>query len=411
MNARHLFPAVTWLTLTAAVVQGDPPVRVHIQEEKTKIEEIALPVEPTIRAQPNFTGNMSYGLSVEGKRLTFGPGSARTNLKIDGQLQAPNGINTQLPKAANGKARVGMQCVSKHGNLVITQTLEVVAGKPSAKPKPGEKRRMDTLLVRYTIENKDAKPHTVGVRLRMDTYCWTNDGCLFASPEKFPGKILDGVELKGKDVPNYLQILQNPDLNNPGWVAHFTLRFGSKYDGPTRAVLTWHGANDDGWNTPAMKANGDSEAAFYWDDMVVPAGGKRELAFAHGQGIAASPESEGRVALEFAGNFEPGKVFTITAVVSDPVEGQSLHLALPPGLEVVEGKDVQPVSPPSADGIGFVMWKARVVKMGTHTLKVRSSNGVEYTTKVTIEEAPKETSSVLIQPLVEAATTAVLLPR
>ena len=384
MNARHLLPAVTLLALTVAVVHGGPPVRVQIQEDKNEFKEVALPIDAQMRAQPAFVGNMGYGLNIEGKRLTFAAGSARTSFRIDGQTRAASGVNAMLPPTPAGKARNGVQCVFKSDNLVITQIMEIVPGKPSAKPKAGEKRRLDTLLVRYIVENKDSKPHTVGVRLRMDTYCWTNDGCLFASPEKFPGKILDGVELKGKDVPDYLQILQNPDLKNPGWVAHFTLRFGSKYEGPTRAILTWHGANDDGWNTPVMPAMGDSEAAFYWDDLVIAAGGKRELAFAHGQGIATTPESEGQVNLEFAGNFEPNRVFTITASVSDPIEGQSLQLELPPGMQRVEGKDVQAVSLPAADGVGVVVWKARVLKTGKFTLKLRSSNGVTYTRIITI---------------------------
>jgi hypothetical protein len=384
MTARHLLPAVTLLALTAAVVHGDPPVRVQIQEDKTEFKEVALPIDAKMRAQPAFVGNMGYGLNIEGKRLTFTAGSARTTFRIDGQNRPANGVNTILPPTPAGKARKGVQCVFKSDNVVITQIMEIVPGKPSAKPKAGEKRRLDTLLVRYVVENMDGKAHTVGVRLRMDTFCWTNDGCLFASPEKFPGKILDGVELKGKDVPDYLQILQNPDLNNPGWVAHFTLRFGSKYEGPTRVVLTWHGANDDGWNTPVMQAMGDSEAAFYWDDLVIPAGDKRELAFGHGQGIATTPDSEGRVNLEFCGNFEPNKVFTITASVSDPIDGQSLYLELPAGMQRVEGKDLQAVSPPAADGVGVVVWKVRVLNTGSFTLRLRSNNGVTYTRIITI---------------------------
>src|SRR5262249_55031326 len=146
------------------------------------------------------------------------------------------------------------------------------------------KRQMDTLLIRYLIENKDTQPHDVGVRVRIDTFCWTNDGCLFASPEKHPGKLLDGVTLKGKDVPDYMQILQNNDLRNPGWVAHFTFKVG-RYDSPSRVACTRHGAGENGWDVQVIQAMGDSDVVFYWDPVKIPAGGKRELAFAHGQGI------------------------------------------------------------------------------------------------------------------------------
>ena len=68
-----------------------------------------------------------------------------------------------------------------------------------------------------------------------------HDGCLFAAPT-IPKKILDGVELKDKMLPEYVQLLQRPNLDNPGYVAHLTLNLGSKIERPNRVVLTRHGA-------------------------------------------------------------------------------------------------------------------------------------------------------------------------
>jgi hypothetical protein len=366
--------------------RGQPParrVKVTIRDEKPAIEEVALPVDPQVRAQPAYVGGMAYGLNVDGKRLTFSQGSARTSLRIDGRVVFPGVAPRPLGPGPRGKPRPGVITTFKDGNVLVTQVMEVVPGKPSAKPKPGQKRQMDTLLVRYLIENKDSRPHAVGVRMRIDTFCWTNDGCLFASPEKFPGMILDGKELKGKDVPDYLQILQIPNLKNPGWVAHFTFRIG-RYEAPSRVLLTWHGAGDNGWDVPVMPAMGDSDVAFFWDPVMVPPGGKRELAYAHGQGIATSPENEGRVNVALAGSFEPGKRFTVTAYVDDPVESQSLALELPPGMELAGGKALQPVPPPDESNSSIVVWQARVLRPGTFPLRVRSSNGVTYTKHVTV---------------------------
>jgi hypothetical protein len=326
---------------------------------------------------------MSYGLTVDGKRLTFSTGSARTSLRIDGQNLFPGVAQRPLGPGPRGKPRHGVISTFNHAGVHITQVMEVVPGKPSAKPRPGQKRQMDTLLIRYLIENKDTRPHAVGVRVRIDTFCWTNDGCLFASPEKHPGKILNGVQLKGKDLPDYLQILQNPSLQNPGWVAHFTCRVG-RYEPPSRVVLTSHGAGEDGWNIQVIQAMGDSDAGFFWDPVMIAPGGKRELAFAHGQGIATSPENEGRVSVALGGSFEPGKVFTVTAYVDDPVESQHLALELPPGVELAGGKELQPVPPPDADNRSIVMWRARVQRPGAFPLRVRSSNGVTYTKHVTV---------------------------
>src|SRR4029077_3319846 len=112
-------------------------------------------------------------------------------------------------------------------NVHITQTLEIVPGKPSAKPAAGQKRQMDTLLVRYLVENKDNRPHKVAVRITIDMYMVNNDGALFASPTTHPGQILNGIELKGKGLPAYVEVLQSPNLQNPGQVCHFTLKMGN----------------------------------------------------------------------------------------------------------------------------------------------------------------------------------------
>jgi hypothetical protein len=362
-----------------------PPrrVKVTIQDATPVVQEIALPIEPQIRAQPSFPGAMSYGLNVDGKRLTFSSGSARTMVRVDGNIFFPNAQQRPLGPGPRGKPRHGVTSTYVQNNVHITQVLEIVPGKPSVKPKPGQKRQMDTLLIRYLIENKDTRSHDVGVRVRIDTYCWTNDGCLFASPEKHPGKILNGVTLKGKDLPDYLQILQNNNLQNPGWVAHFTCKVG-RYDPPSRVVCTSHGAGENGWEVQVIPAQGDSDAAFYWDPVKIPAGGKRELAFAHGQGIATSPENEGRVNLDLGGSFEPGKAFTATAYVHDPVEGQSLALEVPPGMELVRGKEIQPVPAPNESNSSIVQWRARVLRPGTFALRLRSSNGVTYTKNITV---------------------------
>jgi hypothetical protein len=189
--------------------------------------------------------------------------------------------------------------------------------------------------------------------------------------------------LKGKDVPEYAQMLQNPDLKNPGWVAHYTFRVG-KYDPPSRVIFTGLGANQDGWNVQAQPANGDSAVAFFWDEQPIPPGGKREMAFAHGQGIATNPENEGRVSVEFGGSFEPGKLFTVAATVEDPVAGQALALELPAGLRLFEGPPVQAVPEPNEENRSRVVWRGRADRLGTFPVRVRSSNGVTYNTTITV---------------------------
>jgi hypothetical protein len=389
MKVRLLFPALCLLAWVASVL-ADPPVRVEITDDPALVQETFLPIDPQVRAQPNFATNMTYQLLVEGKRLNISVGSAN-RIKLDGKavvVTAAAKAKKPLPPGPDGKARVGVEYTWSKKGITITQVAEVVPGKPSARPKAGEKRRMDTLLIRYTIENSDTVPHTVGLRLVIGSVCNLNNGCLFASPEKFPNKLLDGTELKDKNVPDYLQILEKNDLKKPGWITHFTLRFGPKWEGPNRVILTSRTAADTGWDIPAMPSNGNSEAAFFWDEKPLKPGEKRELAFAHGQGIASGPGNAGRVGLDFSGSFDAGKQFTITATVDDPAVGQALTLELPDGLNRVEGAATQTV-PAAVDGQSVVVWKVRVDKLDTYALKVRSSNGVVYNTMMKIEPSER----------------------
>ena len=59
----------------------------------------------------------------------------------------------------------------------------------------------------------------------------------------------------------------------------------------------------------------------------------------------------------------------------EPPLGQSLTLELPPGLERVEGKTVQPVPAVDAAGNALVQWRVRALKPGQFELRVGSSTG------------------------------------
>jgi len=370
-----------------------PPVRVTIRDDKPVVVEPVLPVDPVQRITYQFNQPMAFGLLVDGKRLTFAPvGGIMTLFKIDEQILQPGGAPGRLE--ANraplppylGKQRTGEQAIYVCNNVRITQTVEVVPGKPSAKNVTGQKRRMDVVLVRYFVENKDARPHAFALRVFMDMLLVDNDGALFAAPN-FPNKILDGIELKGKQVPDYLQVLQRPDLQNPMYVAHFTYALGRGRERPDRVILTNLGAFANQWDMRAIPAMGDSAMAMYWDTRTLQPGSKSELAYTYGEGIADPPVKEGKVDLALGGSFEPGKLFNITAYVEDPTPGQTLTLELPPGMERIEGKELQPVPAPAADGNSIVLWKARVSRTGEYALRVRSSTGVTQTKLITISQA------------------------
>jgi hypothetical protein len=381
------------LALQPALAQQSPakPYKVTIAEEKPEVVEQRLAaIDPKIRVEYQYVGNMSFGVTAEQKPLTCGAGAAHTLFRIDNNIQFPNGgqVLSPLPDGPNKKKRQGGQTVWQFGEVRVTFTMEVVPGKAYIKNPTGPvPRRMDTLLMKYVIENTGNNAHKVGCRMHIDTFCATNDGAIFASPVTHPGKLLDGVELKGKDVPEFVEMLEHPDLKNPGFKGIFTFKFANKLEGPGRIVLTSLRAGGN-WDIQAIPAMGDSAVAFYWDDQELKPKAKREIAFALGQGVACNPESEGKVSVDFGGSFEPGKVFTVTAYVDDPIDGQSLTLQLPPGVERLDGKDTQAVPLPGDGGQSVVLWRCRLAKTGTYPIRIRSSNGITQTRVVTV--APQE---------------------
>jgi hypothetical protein len=367
----------------SAQEKGSRPVKVTIQEEKAEI--VALPLDPQVRIEYQYVGNMSYGVTAEGKMLTCGPGAASAMFKIDEQIMFPDNVTQpqNLPAGPNGKKRNGIQTTWKRGDITITQVFEVIAGKPYDKGAT-QKRRMDCLLIKYVIENTGTNTHKIGVRQHIDTLVVSNDGAIFASPSTHPNKLLDGVAFKGKEIPDYVEILERPDLKNPGFKGVFTFRVSNKLQVPDRVVLTGLRAFGQ-WDIQAVQAMGDSACAFFWENIEVKGKTKHEVGFAYGQSLAVNPENEGKVHIQFGGNFEPKKAFTVTAYVEDPVEGQALTLQLPDGLQRLEGKDTQTVPQPVGDGQSVVMWRCRVEKMGSFPIRIKSSNGVTETRVITVE--------------------------
>jgi hypothetical protein len=365
-----------------------PKFDVKIQDDKTVFVDVEASggIDPTKRIQ--FNGNnggfMINIATMQGQTLHLShfPNFLINNQFIQ-QAQGPFKM-AKLPKTPGGKERNGHATTWITNGLHITQILELV---PAKAKKPGEKRLMNTILVAYHIENKGTKPHSFGLRTYMDTFVIDNDGCMFAAPT-IPNKILDGMVLEGKTLPPYLQMLQRPDLQNPGYVSHLTLNLGGRYEKANKVVLSRFGTGMGTYDMPAVASMGDSEIGVYWATKEIKPGGKRDLAYAYGEGIAASLESEGRFQLNLGGSFEPGKIFTISAVVADPGHGQSLSLELPAGMKRIEGQEIQAVLAP-AEGQEFssVVWKARVLEPGDYNLRVRSSTGVTQTKIVSIKPA------------------------
>ncbi len=277
----------------------------------------------------------------------------------------------------------------------ITQTVEIVRGPQSG--------LFDTCLVRYRIDNRDRRPHRVGLRFLLDTYIGRNDGVPFLIPGRAQ-LCSDRLDFHGAEVPDFIQALERENLADPGTVARVQLRPGGDLESPTRVTLgAWPNpklADRDPrcdqektlWEVPVLPIRSlspaDSAVTIYWAERLLPPEGTREVGFTYGLGNVSSGEG-GQLGLTVGGAFVPGGEFTVTALVSNPVAGQTVALTLPPEFELVEGaaeQRVPPLPPGAPSPNSPVSWRVRAgPKEGTYNIQVRSSTGVSQAQAVRIK--------------------------
>jgi hypothetical protein len=277
-------------------------------------------------------------------------------------------------------------------DVYVTQTVEIV---------PGEQTRLlDTCLVQYTIENRSNTFRTVGLRVMLDTYIYPNDGAPFVVPGIGLVNTKKTLTKTGTtDIPDYIQVLEKPDLKNPGTVVHIGLSGFTLPDEPgvapeplEKVLLTrWPEAgftkkwDVDEANMNEPPENPDSCVVLYWPTIKMNPHEKRVLAYTYGLNrLSGESSGNAKLSLTSGGSFRPGNVFTVTAYVNDATKGQAIDLKLPEGLELVEGE--QPSKKITEDAaVAQVAWKIRSKKAGDFALEV-FSGGVREVYKVAIRE-------------------------
>jgi hypothetical protein len=285
-----------------------------------------------------------------------------------------------LPQRPPGIQRHGGQSVWERDGIRVTMALEAIRSK--GMPGTPLTRRLNTLLVKYSIENRSDVVRKVGCRAIINASINDNDGPLFASPISHPNLVLNRYLFRNQDVPLFVELLQRPDLRDPGLKGIFTFKLGETLEGPDKVVLTSADVvRRDQWDVRTERVSGRSACALFWEPRDLEPNAKRELAFAYGQGIAAA--DHGNVTADFGGSFAPGKSFTITARVR-PIDGQSLTLQLPQGIELIHGRSTQLVPPAAENQPSVVVWHCRLAGAGTYPVSIRSNHGMTQTWTVTV---------------------------
>jgi hypothetical protein len=285
-------------------------------------------------------------------------------------------------------------------SIRVVQHVEIVRGEQSQK--------LDTCLVWYRVENYAAFERKVGVRIMLDTYIGANDGVPFLIPGR-KELLTDMHDFGEKEIPDYIEALEKPDLSNPGTVAHLGLK-GISLAVPKQAsegkegattivdpepivrmlICYWPGGEVRWELEPERirsikgdrdKGEGPDSCVFlYWPYRVMAPKEVRFMAFTYGLGQVYSDIGQGKLAVTVGGSFVPEGEFTVTAYVSNPTSGQTVTLTLPEGFEILDDPARRNVPMPSISAVtnvSPVTWRVLGPRQpGTYRVKVESNTGV-----------------------------------
>jgi hypothetical protein len=267
----------------------------------------------------------------------------------------------------------------------VTQVVELV---------PGQGRLLDTVLVHYTLKNESNVPRQLGIRVMLDTYIGANDGV----PFRIPGRstfLTTKEDFHQKEIPDFIQAWERPDLKSPGTIAHLGLK-GIEIPGVNveplelLRICRWPDNADIRWkwepqaiNDPPDRAK-DSCVVLYWADRKTERGERRDMAFTYGlNAISSATTGNSELSLTSGGSFRLGGEFTLTATVKKPQPGQTVSVTLPAGLELARGEEAEQTLGGGGD-YGQVSWRVRSRALGGQHIEVKSGGAREpYDVKIT----------------------------
>jgi hypothetical protein len=391
---KHALPAAALLAVLAGLVTYDalsrPPKSGGGPAPKEQIGvgfgELSDP-EPRLEFVPNPNQNLRFGLVLprekdpkepdRPRRLTYDEAGRSNNtcVKIDG--------SEYLFGMRPGRLVVQKWDRERHAWLAewayeegirVTQVVQIVPGQQTGV--------LDTCLVRYEVRNDSREPHKVGLRAMLDTFIGAQDGVPFAIPGQ-RRLLTRPQELREKEIPDFIQALERPDLNNPGTVAHFGLK-GLRLPGVTlepivRVLVCQYPSNPNQKWEFSLKELGrddmtidDSCLVIYWAEAPMNPGEVRDMAYSYGlNAISGAEGGEGPLALTAGGSFHTGDEFTVTAYVKKPQPGQKAALQLPDGLELADKEEAEKAIDEATEYTP-VSWRVRSLRDGEYDIKAAS---------------------------------------
>lgn len=355
------------------------------------------------------TGNPATD-SDDDKNLTFNRAGSTSNTRIwidgetpiygtSGRISLGETSFSQSPTEQDGK----VVSIWQAGDVEVAQRLSYVHGTNTG--------RVDTIRIEYSLTNRGAASHEVGLRMMIDTLIGRNDGVPFVAPGH-TGIIDKSIAMRGGDVPDYLQALEQANLAVPGVIVQMTLR-GADATPPDRLVISAWSGSDVGWDT-YLEAGGDghalcrgglssctpdSQVLLYFNPQPLAPGATRTLIAYYGLGGISSTESgNSLLSLTVPKEVKQGEAFWVVALVVGTKEGQRVRLELPDGLVLIDGFQAEQ---PLEAGKDFtqISWRVEAKQPGSGDLTVTlQPDGVSETQSISVPVPPTPTSESIVRP-------------
>jgi hypothetical protein len=282
---------------------------------------------------------------------TKGPWTSFTTLLIDGLpwvyggptwdvagFGAPTGLNVRQPALVENRR---IESAWQMGPLRVDQTISFVRSSTTG--------LMDTARIQYELRNTDSEPHTVGMRVTLDTMLGDNDGAPFRIGEE---AITTDTVFSGSAIPEFWQAFDS--LEDPKVTAQGTL-WGGEVTRPDTVYLTnWGTLTEHPWEIDIRpgrdftRAGGfelDSAMALVWEPKVMAPGERQTYVIYYGLGgitIAPGQLQLGVTCPASVIGGDAGESFPVVAYIQNRGSGEARDLKatirLPKGLQLLPGQ-------------------------------------------------------------------------
>ena len=344
----------------AASGAAEPPAEstLAIDNEFIRIRVTKGPVEMGRFAVDTTGGDPSRSADDE-KILIYGsraPWTSYTTILIDGEpylfggrslrragLNCPAGDITQPPQIKDNRILAAVAI----GDLGVTQELGF-ARSPTT-------RVEDAARITYQVTNAGDVPHSVGLRLMLDTMLGSNDGAPLRAATQ---AIAEATQLTGAEIPDYWQAFDS--LSEPAVISQGTIRGPGVFPPDRLQMVDWGTLADAPWDFPFPTGADftrrgeeaqDTAVALYWDAAPLEPGESRTFTTLYGVGgISLSPAelSLGLTApAEVNYQYDEERPFSVVGYVENSggfaARATALTLELSEGLKLAEGRAAVPL--------------------------------------------------------------------